>query len=113
MRDFQYFHESALVLSLAPENVIGDVLTTLSTGEAAIVTPGDGTNTRARDLWKSHDLEVWCGAWKSRNEVMTGGDDALLKLWDRREQLKVPSLISKWCVTHGIQLNSSTALMLV
>jgi len=93
INDVHCFPDSALVLSLAVHGQSGKVLSTLSTGEVAIVGP------QAIDspiLWRAHDLEVWCGAWKSPDIVLTGGDDAKLKIWDLRGDPYVPSVVSKW-----------------
>lgn len=59
-------------------------LVTLSTGEASVMDIADGDMGTA-NTWKAHDLEVWCSAWRTNNVVLTGGDDALLKVWDLRD----------------------------
>jgi diphthine methyl ester acylhydrolase len=94
MEDGKYFPETTLVLSLAPAPEGGKILSTLSSGEVAVV--GMGTAKDSTLLWNAHDLEVWCGAWKSAQTVLTGGDDAVLKVWDLREHLPLPSAVSRW-----------------
>jgi WD40 repeat protein len=93
---YEHFDSSTLLLSLSVEKASADILATLSTGEAAII---DGSNEGTiKKSWKAHDLEVWCSAWKTSNEVLTGGDDSMLKLWDIREDTATPSITSKWYV---------------
>lgn len=93
--NFQGFSDSTLVLSIAVHEKSHVAIATLSTGEAAIVQLEPARWT-TRQKWKAHDLEVWCGAWKSPNEVLTGGDDALLKLWDIRDSNTNCSIQSRW-----------------
>jgi hypothetical protein len=66
------------------ERTTGQAITTLSTGDVAIANV-EKRSTKVLQTWKAHDLEAWCGAWKDPNVVLTGGDDALLKLWDLRD----------------------------
>jgi WD40 repeat protein len=86
------FPQSSLLLSIAMNSTSGAVLTTLSTGEASIVDVKFGS-TGASSVWKAHDLEVWCSAWKNSDTVMTGADDALLKLWDLRGDNSSPQMV--------------------
>jgi len=90
----QCFPESTLILSLAVDGESEEVLATLSTGEVAVVRCNDITKD-PRLFWQAHDLEVWCGAWKSREIILTGGDDARLKVWDLRASSQAPSAVSK------------------
>ena len=93
---YEHFDSSTLVLSLSVENTSADILATLSTGEVAIIdVSNEGT---IRKSWQAHDLEAWCSAWKTSNEVLTGGDDSMLKLWDIREDIVSPSITSQWYV---------------
>lgn len=92
--NFQLFHESALVLSLAVHAISARVLTTVSTGEVSVVDVECG-NASASCIWNAHDLEVWCGAWKTPDTVLTGGDDALLKVWDIRRDPQSPQMVCK------------------
>jgi WD40 repeat protein len=94
--DTQLFHDSTLVLSLAVASFTANVLATLSSGAVAIV-----ERNKLGNQWKAHDLEVWCGAWKSSETLLTGGDDSKLKLWDLREKVETPSLQASWFVTVG------------
>jgi WD40 repeat protein len=95
--NFQGFSDSTLVLSIAVDEKSRGAIATLSTGEAAIVQLEPARWT-TQQKWKAHDLEVWCGAWKSPNEVLTGGDDALLKLWDIRDSDNHCSIQSRWYI---------------
>jgi hypothetical protein len=93
---YQHFTSSTLVLSLSVEKASADILATLSTGEVAIIDMNnEGT---VKKSWKAHDLEAWCSAWKTSNEVLTGGDDSMLKSWDIRVDTATPSITSKWYV---------------
>jgi WD40 repeat protein len=70
------------------------MLATLSTGEVSAVDVGT-ERTSASLSWKAHEMEVWCSAWKASDVVLTGGDDALLKVWDLRQAQETPQMISK------------------
>jgi len=91
------FPDTSLVLSLAPSTVSESILATLSTGEVAVVTQANG-NLGTTRTWQAHDLEVWCSAWKTPNIVLTGGDDALLRIWDLREDIATQTMVSKWFI---------------
>jgi WD40 repeat protein len=91
----QLFPDTCLVLSLAPNTVSDDTLATLSTGETAVVNTENGT-METKHTWQAHDLEVWCSAWKTPNVVLTGGDDALLRIWDLRDTTATQTMVSKW-----------------
>lgn len=91
----QLFPETCLVLSLAPNLRSNETLATLSTGEVAVMTTRNDT-MELKQTWKAHDLEVWCSSWKTENTVLTGGDDALLKIWDLRDDTTTQSMVSKW-----------------
>lgn len=88
--------ESTLLLSLAVDINITPCMATLSTGEALIFDLNDGA-PNVMHSWKAHSLEAWCGAWKTSNSVMTGGDDGLLKLWDLRD-LRTPQSVCRRCL---------------
>jgi len=91
------FPDTSLVLSLAPRTVSDSILATLSTGEVAVVSQVNG-NIETTRTWQAHDLEVWCSAWKTPNIVLTGGDDALLRTWDIREDIVSQTMVSKWFI---------------
>jgi WD40 repeat protein len=94
---YEQFPNSTLVLSIAVEEKSAAVLATLSTGEVSILDV-DTQRATSRQMWKAHDLEVWCSAWKTPNEILTGGDDALLRLWDLRDQDPNCTIQSGWSV---------------
>jgi WD40 repeat protein len=88
----QYFEEFSLVLSLAA-SASTPLLATLSTGELSTL----DVQSKTKDpisRWKAHNLEVWCAAWKSPETILSGGDDALLKVWDLRA-LSIPQASNK------------------
>lgn len=88
----QYFEESSLVLSLAASPST-PLLATLSTGELSTL----DVQSKSKDpisRWNAHSLEVWCAAWKSPETILSGGDDALLKVWDLRA-LSTPQASNK------------------
>jgi WD40 repeat protein len=95
------FPDTSLVLSLAPSTVSDSILVTLSTGEVAVVTLANG-NMETTRTWQAHDLEVWCSAWKTPNIVLTGGDDALLRIWDLREDIVTQTMVSKWFIPREV-----------
>jgi WD40 repeat protein len=66
------------------ERRTGLAIATLSTGDVAIANV-EKRSTTVLQTWKAHELEAWCGAWRDSNVVLTGGDDALLKIWDLRD----------------------------
>ena len=86
---------TTIVLSVNPSPTSDKSLATMSGGYAATAefTIDD---MRAQKHWRAHDLEVWCGAWKNPNEVLTGGDDSQLKLWDIRFPLDRNSMSTTW-----------------
>ena len=87
--------ESSLVLSLAVSTST-HLLATFSTGEVS-VGPVHSDKVDRWTTWKAHDLEVWCGAWKSTDVVLSGGDDTFLKIWDLREDCSKPQAVNKRC----------------
>ena len=92
--DFQQYPNSALVLSLAMDSTSALTIATLSTGKVSVVEVGMEDAT-ASLVWKAHNLEVWCGAWKTSDTILTGGDDALLKVWDLRQDHRTPQMVCK------------------
>jgi WD40 repeat protein len=94
LKGFQQFPQMSLVLSLAPNSRSSTMLATLSTGEVSAVDVGT-ERTSASLSWKAHEMEVWCSAWKTSDVVLTGGDDALLKVWDLRQDQETPQMVSK------------------
>jgi diphthine methyl ester acylhydrolase len=112
VNSIQYFEESSLVLSLAASPST-PLLGTLSTGELSTLDVQSETKDPI-SRWKAHDLEVWCGAWKSPETILSGGDDALLKVWDLRA-LSTPQASNKryspFCIrdaksSHGAGVTS-------
>jgi WD40 repeat protein len=101
----QTFRDSILVLSLAVHRHTGKILSTLSTGQAAILEPRISKETVT--VWDAHELEAWCGAWKTAEIILTGGDDAKLRLWDLREDSYSPSIVSKWYHSNRLELSHS------
>ena len=91
--NYEQTAESTLILSVAVEATASPFIATLSTGEASIFDIGDGVLSTLH-TWNAHSLEAWCSAWKTPDSVMTGGDDALLKIWDLRD-LKIPKAVCK------------------
>jgi len=89
--------ESSLVLSLAVSTST-HLLATFSTGEIS-AGPLHSDKIERWTTWKAHDLEVWCGAWKSTDVVLSGGDDTFLKIWDLREDCSKPQAFNKRCAT--------------
>jgi WD40 repeat protein len=92
--DFQHYPDSALVLSLSMNPTTAFTIATLSTGQVSIVDVGMENATTSR-VWRAHNLEVWCSAWKTSDTVLTGGDDALLKVWDLRQDHQTPQMVCK------------------
>lgn len=92
--NFQYYHDSTLVLSLAMDLNSAFTIATLSTGDVSVIDVGMG-NATASQIWKAHGLEVWCSAWKNPDTILTGGDDALLKIWDLRLDNQTPQMVCK------------------
>ena len=77
--------QSDLVLALATQPSSDTLLSSLSNGEVSIVKVNN-VEAVILNSWTAHNLEVWCSAWKDKNVVLTGADDALLKLWDIRDE---------------------------
>jgi WD40 repeat protein len=92
--DFQQYPNSTLVLSLAMDLTSALTIATLSTGKVSIVDVGMENLTSSR-VWNAHNLEVWCSAWKTSDTILTGGDDALLKVWDLRQDHQTPQIVCK------------------
>ena len=100
--DFQQYPNSTLVLSLAMDSNSTLTIATLSTGKVSIVDVGMENATSSR-VWNAHNLEVWCSAWKTSDTILTGGDDALLKVWDLRQDHQTPQMV---CKRYRIESNS-------
>ena len=77
--------QSDLVLALATQPSSDTLLSSLSSGEVSIVKVNN-VEAVILNSWIAHNLEVWCSAWKDQNVVLTGADDAILKLWDIRDE---------------------------
>jgi diphthine methyl ester acylhydrolase len=92
--DFQQYPDSTLVLSLSMNSTSASTIATLSTGQVSVVDLRMENATTSR-IWKAHNLEVWCSAWKTSDTILTGGDDALLKLWDLRQDYQTPQMVCK------------------
>jgi len=93
--NFQHYPDSTLVLSLAMDPNSAFTIATLSTGEVSVIDDVEMGNATASRIWKAHDLEVWCSAWKNSDTILTGGDDALLKIWDLRQDHQTPQMVCK------------------
>ena len=91
---FQHYPDSTLVLSLAMDSNSAFTVATLSTGDVSVIDVGIG-NATTLQIWKAHDLEVWCSAWKNSDTILTGGDDALLKIWDLRQDRQTSQMVCK------------------
>ena len=100
--DFQQYPHSTLVLSLSMNSISAFTIATLSTGQVSVVDVEMQNVTTSR-IWKAHDLEVWCSAWKTSDTLLTGGDDALLKVWDLRQDNQTPQVV---CKRYNIEITS-------
>ncbi|KAJ3179597.1 Diphthine methyltransferase [Geranomyces variabilis] len=68
-----------------------------SDGTCALVELSESGSLRRVMEWEAHGFEAWIAAWDrwDRQKVWTGGDDAILRSWDLREDGAVASITSR------------------
>ncbi|KXS14539.1 hypothetical protein M427DRAFT_57455 [Gonapodya prolifera JEL478] len=95
----------ALSLSLSQTaTATPSIATCYSSGHLAVLTVTPTSLNPVR-VWKAHELETWCVSFGTDdggiNTVLSGADDALIKMWDVREGSSRP-LVTVECHSSGV-----------
>ncbi|KAL1923025.1 uncharacterized protein VTP21DRAFT_9401 [Calcarisporiella thermophila] len=98
---YEVSNDGKLCLSLDWSNRVQpstdpDIVVSLSSGEACVVSLDSTVEFREKARWHAHDYEAWIAAYDYWNPslIYTGGDDCRLKGWDLRA-LTQPTFVSK------------------
>jgi len=98
-QDVQCAKPEKLCLSLdwSNESNRRELVTSISDGIIAILSPNAQGQLSVSETWNAHDYEPWIVAWdrSSGQHIWTGGDDCKLKLWDRRQGFARPCSLNK------------------